>query len=110
MFLWRMKSRYKTVSLTVSKSGYRDTSMVIQLEGVTVLPGGKGHQGRRASRRRRDGNGEAGGAGVERTRLGRFFVSSGPRIQSLNLRGFFTESPVQEIGRASGRERVCQYV
>src|SRR3546814_16471504 len=45
--------------------------------------------------RRRDGNGEAGGAGVERTRLGRFFVSSGQRIQSLNLRGFFTESPVQ---------------
>src|SRR3546814_13480081 len=69
--------------------------MGMQQEGLTVVHGEKCHQCRRAIRRRRDGNGEAGGAGVERTRLVRFFVSSGQRIQSLNLRGFFTESPVQ---------------
>lgn len=90
-FSLRIKDRYKTVALTASKARYEDTTMVIQLEAVTVLPGkrrgGRGHEDRFYGE---DESGE-----VERTGLGRFLVSSRQRIQSLNLREFFTESPVQ---------------
>lgn len=93
-FLLRVRDRYRTVALTASKVLYEDTTMFIQLEGVTVLPGrrhGRGREGRRRGNANPDGENTE----VERTGLGRFLVSSRQRIQSLNLREFFTESPVQ---------------
>ncbi|QEC51270.1 hypothetical protein EDD80_101241 [Anseongella ginsenosidimutans] len=89
-FLLRVRDRYKTVALTASKALYEDTTMFIQLQGVVVLPGKK--QGRKPGKwfSGQDENGD-----VERTGLGMFLLSSRQRVQSLNLREFFTESPVQ---------------
>lgn len=89
-FRLRVRDRYKTIALTASKALHEDTTIFIQLEGIVVLPGGAGPGSPDASL-----YGPGGGEAVERTRLGRFLVSSSQRIQSLNLREFFTESPVQ---------------
>lgn len=90
-FRLRVRDRYKTAALTASKALYADTTMFIQLEAVTVSPtGGNGRQGTAGPYGEAEDSGE-----VERTGLGRFLVSSRQRIQSLNLRDFFVESPVQ---------------
>ncbi|HYH56218.1 MAG TPA: hypothetical protein VD772_06370, partial [Anseongella sp.] len=79
-FVLRVRNRYKAIALTASKALYADTTMFIQLEAVTVVPG----NGRDGPGGGLYGEQEDSGE-VERTGLGRFLVSSRQRIQSLNL-------------------------
>lgn len=89
-FRLRLKGRYMNPVLTVSREWYTDTAIVLrpgydqtlviglaparvtELSPVFVSP-----------------------MRVERTRWGRFFVSSRQRIQSLNIGSFFTSKPYQ---------------
>lgn len=89
-FRLRVRDRYHTVALTASKALYEDATVFVQLRGVVVLP-----RPEQAGDQDSWFNGEEQQGEVERTALGRFLVSSGQRIQSLNLREFFTENPVQ---------------
>lgn len=89
-FRLRVRDRFQTVALTASKALYEDTTVFVQLRGIVVLPGKDPDWGAGSWFSAEGQDGE-----VERTRLGRFLVSSGQRIQSLNLREFFTENPVQ---------------
>lgn len=87
-FTLRFRGAQFSVILTASKENYRDTSMIF-LSDIKVMP--EGYQDRNqfgifAS--------EA-SAMVERLGIGKFFVSSKRRIQSLNIPDFFANSPFQ---------------
>lgn len=89
-FRLRLKGRYMNPVLTVSREWYADTAIVLrpgydqalviglaparvtELSPVFISP-----------------------MRVERTRWGRFFISSRERIQSLNIGSFFTNKPYQ---------------
>lgn len=85
-FTLRFKGEHQQVILTASKEPYRDTSLVF-LSDIRVRP--EGYEG------------EYGQAGMmisnlfETSWLGRFFSSSAQRIQSINIPGFFANSPFQ---------------
>lgn len=83
-FQIKVKNPVNSLSLTVSKEYYRDTTVVLL---APVLIGEEDRNfGYRAGS---DLN------AAERTGVGRFLVSSKQKLQSLNLGGFFANSPVQ---------------
>jgi hypothetical protein len=81
-FKLRLRKSENEIALTVSKELYRDVTLVI-LPSTIVHPGGK------------EGYSTDDPQKVERTVLGRLFISSRQKIQSLNLSGFFTDRPFQ---------------
>ena len=85
-FRMKVKNPVSSISLTVSKEYYRDTTVVL-LAPVLVSDGSGG---RRFGYRPGEGLFAA-----ERTAVGRFLVSSKQKFQSLNLGGFFANAPVQ---------------
>lgn len=84
-FALKFKGDYKAVTLTVSKENYRDTT-VLFLSTLNISPEGYTEP-------------DEGGWGVpgkeEKLGIGRWFVSSRQKIQSLNISGFFANSPFQ---------------
>ena len=87
-FKLRFKGDHKSVLVTVSKEAYRDTTMLF-LSAVNIKPEGytfsdEQNEGYRSPTNR-----------VEKFGFARFLVSSGQRIQSLNIPDFFANSPVQ---------------
>src|SRR5690606_17259852 len=84
-FNLKFKQPTKSISLTISKEYYRDTTVVL-LAPVLIISEKNQSFGYRPENERLD---------VERTAFGRFFVSSRQKFQSLNLRGFFANAPVQ---------------
>jgi hypothetical protein len=87
-FKLRFRGEHFSVILTTSKENYRDTSMIF-LSDVKVMPEGVQDRGQL------DFLLSGANAMVERLGIGRFFVSSRRRIQSLNIPGFFANSPFQ---------------
>jgi len=85
-FRMKIKNPVSSISLTVSKEYYRDTTVVL-LAPVLVSDNSGG---RRFAYRHGEGLFAA-----ERTAAGRFLVSSKQKFQSLNLGGFFANAPVQ---------------
>ncbi|MBC7827860.1 MAG: hypothetical protein H7122_08945 [Chitinophagaceae bacterium] len=118
-FKIRLKSRYKTAAITVSKQFYEDTTVIIepkynQSVNITIVPAEiSDHtitirpQNYKApesiqlqvpiddSTRWLYTYIKKDSVLVERTALGRWLVSSKQRIQSINLSKFFTVRPVQ---------------
>ena len=85
-FRMRFRGEYQSVILTVSKEAYRDTSMMF-LSTVTVKPEGYVYKDN-------DYLSYASNL-VERLGIGKFFVSTKQRVQSLNISGFMANSPFQ---------------
>ena len=84
-FELRLKNVPETIELTVAKENYK-TITTIFLSEVKIQMGS-----RKSNSDYVDGDFSA----VERTGIGRFFISSKQKIQSLNLGGFISEVPVQ---------------
>lgn len=85
-FKLKFKGDHNEVILTASKESYRDTTLVF-LSDIKIKPEGyNDNEGRR---------GNMGDANIENTGLGRFFISSRQRIQSLNIPDFFANTPFQ---------------
>lgn len=85
---FRMKFRgdHNEVILTASKESYRDTTLIF-LSDIKIRPEGYS-----------DPNGRQGNANygnMENSGIGRFFISSKQRIQSLNIPDFFANTPFQ---------------
>ena len=117
-FKIRLKSKAKTAALSVSKEFYEDTTVVIEPRynqeiTITIVPI-ESRVGMITispddyfvpdSLRVRVGNDsnfteytyvKVDSSRVEKTGMGRFLISSSQKIQSLNLRKFFTERPFQ---------------
>lgn len=86
-FKLKVKNPVNSLSLTISKEYYRDTTIVL-LAPVLIKPGG--------SKNERYGYQPGDDLlKVERTAMGRFFVSSKQKLQSLNLGSFFAYTPFQ---------------
>ncbi|MDR6782512.1 hypothetical protein ABIE26_001000 [Pedobacter africanus] len=85
-FSLKFKGEHSQVALTASKENYRDTTLIF-LSDIKVKP--EGYSG--------PNDDEAAGvfADVERSGIGRFFISSKQRIQSLNIPNFFANSAFQ---------------
>ena len=118
-FKLRLKSKYKTASLTVSKQFYEDTTVVIeprynQSVNITIVPleisehtitiRPQNYEAPESIQLQLPINDSAhwlytyvkkDSVLVEKTALGRWLVSSKQRIQSINLSKFFTVRPVQ---------------
>jgi hypothetical protein len=89
-FRLRLKGRYGNPVLTVSKEWYADTAIVLrpgydQALAIGLAPARVTELSPVLISDTR----------VERTRWGRFFLSSRQRIQSMNLGSFFTSKPYQ---------------
>lgn len=85
-FRLKFKGEHQEVILTASKENYRDTTLIF-LSDIKVKP--EGYNDPDASK----GNGRFGD--IENSGLGRFFISSRQRIQSLNIPNFFANTPFQ---------------
>jgi len=85
-FKLRFRGDHNEVILTASKEFYRDTTLIF-LSNITIKP--ESYQDTTASNKSRVSN------MVESLGIGRFFVSSKQRIQSLNIGDFLATSPVQ---------------
>jgi len=86
-FNLKFKHSVKSISLTISKEYYRDTTVVLLAPVLVTSDPGKNYSyGYRPKDERLD---------VERTAIARFLVSSKQKLQSLNLGGFFASAPVQ---------------
>ena len=118
-FKIRLKSKYRTAALTVSKEFYQDTTVVIeprlnQQITITIMPldvteqsvviSPKNYQAPDSimiSVRQNDSISwlytyrKTDSVRVEKTRLGDWFISSKLKFQSLNLSRFFTVRPYQ---------------
>ena len=118
-FKLRLRSRYPTASITVSKEYYEDTTVVIQpkfnqsvtitlspsaITEHTVIIGPTAYAAPDSIRLEIPISDSASwlytyikkdSALVEKTTLGKWFVSSSQRLQSLNLKRFFTQRPYQ---------------
>lgn len=116
-FKIRFKNKVKSAELTVSKEFYEDTTVMIEPQynqqiTVTLLPAGSPDitivkpedyfvpDSLRVRVTTPTGSEEytyvrQDTARVEKTRAGKFLVSSAQRIQSLNLKRFFTDRPFQ---------------
>lgn len=86
-FKLKVKNPVSSLSITVSKEYYRDTTVVL-LASVWINQRNKSKQ----DYGYRPGNDLQ---KVERTAMGRFFVSSKQKLQSLNLGSFFANTPFQ---------------
>ena len=84
-FKLKVKTRDSTLALTVTKELYQEITVNI-LSSVTIRPSNDestfGYDPQESSE-------------VERTAFGRFLISSTQKINSLNLAGFFANSPFQ---------------
>lgn len=85
-FELQLKNNGKPVLLTVSKEFYKDTTITF-LDGVTINPESANNSTDYAVN---DDNN-----GIERTPLGRLFISAKQQIQSLNLHGLIAQAPFQ---------------
>jgi hypothetical protein len=116
-FSIKLKSRYKTASLTVSRQSYDDTTVVIQptynqqvviaimpaeivSNAVTIAPADFEKPDTLITAPAPDSIGyrtlaQEDSNQVEKTRLGKFFLSTKQQIQSLNVRKFFAERTFQ---------------
>lgn len=118
-FKIRLKSRYKTAAITVSKQFYEDTTVVIepnynQSINITLVPSEitdhtitikpQNYQAPEAIQLEVPINDSVrwlytytkkDSVLIERTTLGRWLVSSKQKIQSINLNKFFTVRPIQ---------------
>ena len=118
-FQLKLKSRYKTAAITVSKQFYEDTTVIIephynQSVNITIVPSEisehsitirpKNYQAPESIQLEVPLNDSVrwlytyikkDSVLVERTALGRWLVSSKQRIQSINLGKFFTVRPIQ---------------
>lgn len=116
-FVIKLKSRYSTASLTISRELFEDTTITIQPKYnqqvtiaiepvqvnhsmVTVTPADYGKPDTVFAVPVKDSISvplivQKGPQQVEKTGLGKFFVSTKQRIQSLNLSKFFTDRPYQ---------------
>lgn len=86
-FELKLKNIPETIELTVVKENYK-TITTIFLSEIKIQMGSRKSS---SSSDYVDGDFSA----VERTGIGRFFISSKQKIQSLNLGGFISEVPVQ---------------
>nr|WP_121273082.1 STN and carboxypeptidase regulatory-like domain-containing protein [Pedobacter schmidteae] len=85
-FKLKFKGDHNEVILTASKETYRDTTLIF-LSDIKVKPEGYTDP---------DGNQSNSTSGdIENSRVGRFFISSKQRIQSLNIPDFFANTPFQ---------------
>ena len=89
----KIKNENQPVILTVSKENYKDTSVTF-LSDVKVVENKNGTGGNSAT------NGDyhylpGDLSGVEKTGVGKLFISAKQQIQSLNLGGLITQSPFQ---------------
>ena len=118
-FKIRLKSKYKTAAITVSKQFYEDTTVIIeprynQSVNITIVPSEisehtvtikpKNYQAPESIKVEVPLNDsmhwlytyvKRDSVLVERTALGKWLVSSRQRIQSINLKQFFTVRPIQ---------------
>jgi hypothetical protein len=116
-FSIKLKSRYKTASLTVSRQSYDDTTVVIQPaynqqliiaimpativnNAVTIAPAAYDQPDSTISGPAPDSISSPplllqDSNQVEKTRLGKFFLSTKQQVQSLNLRKFFATRDFQ---------------
>ncbi|TCC84160.1 hypothetical protein [Pedobacter hiemivivus] len=85
-FRLKFKGEHQEVILTASKESYRDTTLIF-LSDIKIKP--EGYNDPDANK----GNGRFGD--IENSGLGRFFISSRQRIQSLNIPNFFANTPFQ---------------
>ena len=89
-FRLRLKGRYQNPVLTVSKEWYADTAIVLRPGYDQALS-----VGLEPARVKELSPVLISYTRVERTRWGRFFLSSRERIQSMNIGSFFTNKPYQ---------------
>jgi len=118
-FKLKLKSKYKTAAITVSKQFYEDTTVIIeprynQSVNITIIPSEisehtitispKNYQAPESINLQIPINDSVhwlytyvknDSVLVEKTALGRWLVSSKQRIQTINLKKFFTARPVQ---------------
>ncbi|MBB6271987.1 hypothetical protein HDF26_002444 [Pedobacter cryoconitis] len=85
-FKLRFKGDYNEVILTASKEAYRDTTLIF-LSNINIKP--EGYEDSTSGRKTKASN------LVENLGIGRFFVSSKQRFQSLNISGFLANNPFQ---------------
>lgn len=90
VFRLRFTGNHKSVVLTASKTLYKDTTMFF-LADIKVLPEGVIAEDSRQSNFYKSGFNNM----IEQSGMGRFFVSSKRRIQSLNIPDFFVNNRVQ---------------
>lgn len=85
-FKLKFKGDHTEVILTASKETYRDTTLVF-LSDIKIKPEAYKDQDER--------RGNVGYGDIENSGLGKFFISSKQRIQSLNIPDFFANTPFQ---------------
>jgi hypothetical protein len=85
-FRLKFNGEHSSVILTASKENYKDTTMLF-LSDVKIRPEGYTDT--------TDNSGYTASDIVERLGLGRFFISSRQKIQSLNISGLLANSPFQ---------------
>jgi hypothetical protein len=85
-FKLKFKGNHNEVILTASKETYRDTTLIF-LSDIKIKPEGYDDHERRS--------GKVGYEDIENTGVGKFFISSKQRIQSLNIPDFFANTPFQ---------------
>lgn len=84
-FELRLKNIQQTIELTVAKENYKSITMMF-LSEITIQMGSK-----KTNQDYVDGDFSE----IERSGIGRFFISSRQKIQSLNIGGFIADVPVQ---------------
>lgn len=85
-FKLKFRGDHNEVILTASKESYRDTTLIF-LADIKIKPEGYSDP---------DGKQGSGNFGnMENSGIGRFFISSKQRIQSLNIPDFFANTPFQ---------------
>lgn len=85
-FKLKFKGDHDEVILTASKENYRDTTLIF-LADIKIKPEGYAEQDKNENR--------ANFGNIENSGIGRFFISSKQRIQSLNIPDFFANTPFQ---------------
>ncbi|TKC59298.1 carboxypeptidase-like regulatory domain-containing protein [Pedobacter hiemivivus] len=85
-FRLKFKGEHQEVILTASKESYRDTTLIF-LSDIKIKP--EGYNDPDANK----ANGRFGD--IENSGLGRFFITSRQKIQSLNIPNFFANTPFQ---------------
>ncbi|MEP6613076.1 MAG: STN and carboxypeptidase regulatory-like domain-containing protein [Mucilaginibacter sp.] len=86
----KIKNENQPVILTVSKENYKDTSVTF-LSDVKVIENKNGSNSSNGDYRYLPGD----LSGVEKTGVGKLFISAKQQIQSLNLGGLITKAPFQ---------------
>lgn len=85
-FTLKFKGEHPSIILTASKETYRDTALVF-LSTINVKPEGYNDPDKE--------KGTFFGNALEELGIGRFFLSSKQRLQSLNISSFFANTPFQ---------------